>query len=106
MFAATIRKRLIEDMQSGRWRWHLDGMFMTVTDDKRQLWRAIDHQGEMLEGQVPATRDRKVALKFLRKDNAQARPAGGRRDRPVSVLRRGAERHGQCRLPANRSVAE
>jgi putative transposase len=31
------------------------------------LWRAVDHEGEVLESYVTKRRDRKVALKFLRK---------------------------------------
>jgi putative transposase len=31
------------------------------------LWRAVDHEGEVLESIVTKTRDRKAALKFLKK---------------------------------------
>jgi putative transposase len=31
------------------------------------LWRAVDHEGEVLEAYVSKTRDRRAALKFLRK---------------------------------------
>jgi len=31
------------------------------------LWRAVDHEGEVLETYVTKRRDRKAALKFLRK---------------------------------------
>jgi putative transposase len=31
------------------------------------LWRAVDHEGEVLESNVTKRRDRKSALKFLRK---------------------------------------
>jgi putative transposase len=31
------------------------------------LWRAVDHEGEVLESYVTKTRDKKAALKFLRK---------------------------------------
>ena len=31
------------------------------------LWRAVDHEGEVLESFVTKRRDRKAALKFLRK---------------------------------------
>ncbi len=32
-----------------------------------RLWRAVDHEGEVLEAFVSKRRDRKAALKFLRK---------------------------------------
>ena len=41
-----------------------------VREDQREthyLWRAVDHEGEVLESYVTKRRDRKAALKFLRK---------------------------------------
>jgi putative transposase len=67
MFAAEIRKRRIEGMRSSRWRWHLDEMFVKINGEMHYLWRAVDHEGEVLESYVTKTRDRKAALKFLRK---------------------------------------
>jgi len=67
MFAAEIRKRRIEGMRSSRWRWHLDEMFVKINGETRYLWRAVDHEGEVLESFVTRSRDRKAALKFLRK---------------------------------------
>jgi putative transposase len=66
-FAAEIRKRRIEGMPSSHWRWHLDEMFVKINGERRYLWRAVDHEGEVLESFVTKTRDRKAALKFLRK---------------------------------------
>jgi len=67
IFAAEIRKRRIEGMRSSRWRWHLDEMFVKINGEMHYLWRAVDHEGEVLESFVTKTRDRKAALKFLRK---------------------------------------
>lgn len=67
MFAAEIRKRRIEGMKSSRWRWHLDEMFVKINGVKHYLWRAVDHEGEVLESFVTKTRDRRAALKFLKK---------------------------------------
>ncbi len=54
-------------MRSSRWCWHLDEMFVKVNDETHYLWRAVDHEGEVLESFVTTTRDKKAALKFLRK---------------------------------------
>ncbi len=35
--------------------------------DVNYIWRAVDHEGEVLESFVTKRRDRKAALKFLRK---------------------------------------
>ena len=67
MFAAEIRKRRIEGMKSSRWRWHLDEMFVKINGEQHYLWRAVDHEGEVLESFVTKTRDKKAALKFLKK---------------------------------------
>ncbi len=67
MFAAEIRKRRVEGMRSSYWRWHLDEMFVKVNGEKHYLWRAVDHEGEILETFVTKTRDKKAALKFLKK---------------------------------------
>lgn len=67
MFAAEIRKRRIEGMKSSRWRWHLDEMFVKINGEVHYLWRAVDHEGEVLESFVTKTRDKKAALKFLKK---------------------------------------
>jgi putative transposase len=67
LFAAEIRKRRIEGMRSSQWRWHLDEMFVKINGERHYLWRAVDHEGEVLESFVTKTRDKKAALKFLRK---------------------------------------
>jgi putative transposase len=67
MFANEIRKRRIEGMKSSRWRWHLDEVFVKINGERRYLWRAVDHEGEVLESFVTKTRDKKAALKFLKK---------------------------------------
>ena len=67
MFASEIRKRRIEGMKSSRWRWHLDEMFVKINGEQHYLWRAVDHEGEVLESFVTKTRDKKAALTFLKK---------------------------------------
>ncbi len=66
-FASEIRKRRIEGMRSSQWRWHLDEMFVKINGEMRYLWRAVDHEGEVLESYVTRNRDKKAALKFLKK---------------------------------------
>ena len=42
-------------------------MFVKINGERHYLWRAVDHEGELLENFVTKTRDKKAALKFLRK---------------------------------------
>lgn len=67
MFAAEIRKRRIVGMRSSRWGWHLDEVFVKITDERHHLLRAVDHEGEVLETFVTKNRDKQAALKFLKK---------------------------------------
>ena len=67
MFSAEIRKRRVEGMRSSNWRWHLDEVFVKINGARHYLWRAVDHEGEVLESYVTKRRDRKAAMRFLRK---------------------------------------
>ncbi len=68
LFAAEIKKkRAIDRQASTQWRWHLDEVFVKISGNSYYLWRAVDHEGEVLESFVTKKRDRKAALKFLRK---------------------------------------
>ena len=68
MFAAEIRRKRVQQMRSySSWRWHLDKVFVKINGEWHYLWRAVDHEGEVLESYVTKRRDRRAALKFLRK---------------------------------------
>lgn len=68
MFAAEIRKKRTASIRnSPQWRWRLDEVFVRINGELHYLWRAIDHEGEVLEAFVTKKRDRRAALKFLKK---------------------------------------
>lgn len=68
MFASEIRRRRAQRMRAWpQWQWHLDEVFVKINGRTHYLWRAVDHEGEVLEAYVTKTRDRKAALRFLRK---------------------------------------
>ena len=68
MFAAEIRKtRVVAHRNWAQWRWHLDEVFVRINGETHYLWRAVDHEGEVLEAFVTKKRDRKAALRFLRR---------------------------------------
>jgi transposase-like protein len=50
-----------------QWRWHLDEVFVKVNGRLYYLWRAVDHEGEVLEAVATAKRDKAAALKFLKR---------------------------------------
>lgn len=68
MFAGEIPRRRVARMRDCRqWQWHLDEMYVKIAGEMHYLWRAGDHEGEVLESFVTKTRDRNAALKFLRR---------------------------------------
>src|SRR3974377_1080784 len=68
MSAAEIRKRRVAHMRRfPQWRWHLDEVFVKINGRLCYLWRAVDHEGEVLEAVVTAKRDKAAALKFLKR---------------------------------------
>ena len=68
LFASKIRKkRAAAYRRWPQWRWHLDEVFVRINGEPFYLWRAVDHEGEVLESYVTKTRDREAALKFMRK---------------------------------------
>jgi putative transposase len=79
MFAAEIRRGRVDRMRAQYWRWHLNEVFVKINGVTHYLWRAIDHEGEVLESVVTKSRDRKAALKFLRKSMK-------RHGRPVTIV--------------------
>jgi len=68
IFAAEIRRNRASRMRAySNWEWHLDEVFVKINSETHYLWRAVDHEGEVLESYVTKRRERKAALKFLRK---------------------------------------
>ena len=67
MFAAEIRKRRIYHRSYSQWRWHLEEVFIRINGEMHYLWRAVDHEGEVLEVFATKRRDRRAALKFLKR---------------------------------------
>ena len=65
VFASGIRKKRTASMRGQpQWRWHLDKVFVRINGEILYLWRAVDHEGEVLEVFVTKRRNRQAALKF------------------------------------------
>ena len=68
LFAAEIRRQRQCRMRGFRhWRWHVDEVFVKINGERHYLWRAVDHEGEILESYVTKKRDKVAALAFLKK---------------------------------------
>lgn len=77
LFWAEIRKRQIHNYSN--WRWHLDEVFVRINDEMHYLWRAVGHEGEVLEVFATKRYDDKAALKLLK-------PAMKRHNRPKVIV--------------------
>ena len=42
-------------------------MYVTLNGEMVYLWRAVDHEGEILESYITMTRDKDAALRFIKK---------------------------------------
>ena len=79
MFAAEIRKRRVHHRFYSLWRGHLDEVCVRINGTTHDLWRAVDHAGEVVEGVVTTRRDRRAARACL--------PRAMTRDgRPASIV--------------------
>ena len=68
LFASEIRRKRVESIRaSSEIRWHIDEVFVKINGKRHYLWRAVDQEGEVLEAFVSVKRDKKSALKFLKK---------------------------------------
>jgi len=48
-------------------RWHLDEAFLSINGKRMYLWRAADSEGKVLDILVQSRRNKKAALKLMRK---------------------------------------
>lgn len=68
MFASEIRRRRVQQLRAfSPWQWHVDEVFVEINGERHYLWRAVDHEGEVLESVVTKRRKKRSALKMLSK---------------------------------------
>ena len=63
MIAADLRRRRPKPHST----WHLDEVFIKIDGRLVYLWRAVDAEGEVLDVLVQSKRDKRSALKLMRK---------------------------------------
>ena len=68
MFAADIRRQRVSRMRGfPHWKWHVVEVYVKINGEMVYLWRAVDHEGEVLESYVTKKRDKSAALRFFEK---------------------------------------
>ena len=87
-FAGDIRRQRVSHTRGFRgWRWHADEMYVKLVGEMVYLWRAVDHDGEVLESYVMRSRDRATALCSMTK-------ALKRHGSPEAITTEGLRNHG------------
>jgi putative transposase len=66
-FGPSIARRLRRHRPRPSDRWHLDEMVVRIAGRRMYLWRAVDHEGEVLDMLVQRRRDSRAALRLMRK---------------------------------------
>ena len=66
-FGPVIARRLRRSRPRPSNRWHLDEMVIRIAGERMYLWRAVDHEGEVLDMLVQRRRDSRAALRLMRK---------------------------------------
>src|SRR5438270_10712020 len=66
-FGPVVARRLRERRPRPSDRWHLDEMVVRIAGKRMYLWRAVDHEGEILDVLVQRRRDTRSALRLMRK---------------------------------------
>lgn len=65
LFAKDMKKKKLHS--DSNWRWHIDEVFVKINGETHYLWRAVDQEGTVLECCVTKRRNKKAALKVLKK---------------------------------------
>src|SRR4029450_3417335 len=66
-FGPSIARRLRQRRPRPSDRWRLDEMVVRIAGKRMYLWRAVDHEGEVLDLLVQRRRDSRAALRLVRK---------------------------------------
>ena len=86
MFAGEIRKRRVHGGNWSNWRWHLDEVFVRINGETHYLWRAVDHEGEVLEGFCHEAAGPPGGAEVSEAHDETLWPAVVDRHRPASIL--------------------
>src|ERR687893_2111736 len=62
-YANALRRRRVRPGD----KWHVDEVFITISGQRRYLWRAVDQHGNVLDILVTSRRGTKAATMFFRK---------------------------------------
>lgn len=65
LFSRGMKKK--NSHSYSKWRWHIDEVFVKINGEMHYLWRAVDHEGTVIDCYVSKRRDTRAAKHFLKK---------------------------------------
>jgi hypothetical protein len=99
-FGPVIARRLRRRRPRPSNRWHLDEMVVRIAGERMYLWRADDHEGEVLDMLVQRRRDARAALRLMRKILKKVEEVEQEKDESRGIARiRGRLDHAERGLP-------
>jgi len=66
-FGQAYARKLRKTRPQPNDRWHLDEVFVSINGKRKYLWRAVDDEGEVLDILVQTRRNKRAAIKLIRK---------------------------------------
>jgi putative transposase len=66
-FGLAYARKLRRSHPPADTRWHLDEVFVSINGRTMYLWRAVDCEGEVLDLLIQSRRNKRAALKLMRK---------------------------------------
>ena len=66
-FGSIYARKLNKSRPRPSGQWHLDEVFVSINGKRSYLWRAVDDEGEVLEILVQSRRNKRAAIKLMRK---------------------------------------
>ncbi len=106
LFAKSIRKRRVGNQRYSNWTWHLDGVLVKIGGELHYLWRAVDHEGEVLEVYGTQARGPHGSAQVFAQNDEAIRQSTSGRDRSGRVLQSRDESARQCRPRGDRALAQ
>src|SRR5438128_2962731 len=72
-FGPGFARRLRRSRSRPSDRWHRDEMVVRIAGKRMYLWRAVDHEGEVLDMLVQRRRDKRAELRLMHKQRIPVR---------------------------------
>jgi putative transposase len=107
LFASEIRKARIQRMRSySNWQWHLDEVFVKINGKTHYMWRAVDHEGEVLDAFFHKASRPQGSIEILQEIDEALRSNRKDRHRQAALLRRRDEGNRERGPAVHRTLAE